>query len=149
MVGSDAGFAVTPYGEWHARELEHLVRYLGFSPEEAMRCTTKVNAEAGLLRDGARTGTLQAGRHADFIVVDGDPLQDIEILQDKSRLKAIYLGGQKVELALESEREAPALGVLVSNVERSLHSTNSQRVDAAQAATGSMRSAWRINRKAL
>ena len=100
MVGSDAGFAVTPYGEWHARELEHLVRYLGFSPEEALRCTTKVNAEAGLLRDGAKTGTLQAGRHADFIVVDGDPLQDIEILQDKSRLKAIYLGGEKVELAL-------------------------------------------------
>ena len=59
-----------------------------------------MNAEAGLLRDGARTGTLQAGRHADFIVVDGDPLQDIEILQDKSRLKAIYLGGEKVELAL-------------------------------------------------
>lgn len=100
LVGSDAGFAVTPYGEWHARELEHLVRYLGFSPEEALRCTTKVNAEAGLLRAGAKTGTLQTGRHADFIVIDGDPLQDIEILQDKSRLKAIYLGGEKVELAL-------------------------------------------------
>jgi imidazolonepropionase-like amidohydrolase len=100
MVGSDAGFAVTPYGEWHARELEHLVRYLGFSPEEALRCTTKGNAEAGLLRAGAKTGTLQPGRHADFIVIDGDPLQDIEILQDKSRLKAIYLGGEKVELAL-------------------------------------------------
>ena len=100
MVGSDAGFAVTPYGEWHARELEHLVRYLDFSPEEALRCTTKVNAEAGLLRDGARTGALQVGRYADFIVVDGDPLQDISILQDKSRLKAIYLGGEKVELTL-------------------------------------------------
>jgi imidazolonepropionase-like amidohydrolase len=100
MVGSDAGFAVTPYGEWHARELEHLVRYLGFSPEEALRCTTKVNAEAGLLRDGARTGTLQASHHADFVVVDGDPMQDISILQDKSRLKAVYLGGEKVELTL-------------------------------------------------
>jgi imidazolonepropionase-like amidohydrolase len=100
MVGSDAGFAVTPYGEWHARELEHFVRYLGFSPEEAMRCTTKVNAEAGLLRNGAKTGVLQAGRLADFIVIDGDPLQDIEILQDKSRLKAIYLGGKKVDLEL-------------------------------------------------
>jgi imidazolonepropionase-like amidohydrolase len=100
MVGSDAGFAVTPYGEWHARELEHFVKYLGFSAEEAMRCTTKVNAEAGLLRNGAKTGVLQAGRHADFIVLDGDPLQDIAILQDKSRLKAIYLGGKKVELAL-------------------------------------------------
>jgi len=100
LVGSDAGFAVTPYGEWHARELEHLVRYLGFSPEEALRCTTKGNAEAGLLRDSARTGTLQAGRHADFVVVDGDPLQDIAILQDKSRLKAVYLGGEKVALSL-------------------------------------------------
>lgn len=103
MVGSDAGFAVTPYGEWHARELEHFVRYLDFSPEEAMRCTTKVNAEAGLLRNGMKTGTLQAGRLADFIVVDGDPMQDIAILQDKTRLKAVYLGGQKVELALNPD----------------------------------------------
>jgi imidazolonepropionase-like amidohydrolase len=100
LAGSDAGFAVTPYGEWHARELEHLVRYLGFTPEEALRCTTKTNAEVGLLRSGASVGTLVSGQLADFIVIDGDPLQDITVLQDKSRMKAIYLGGQRVELAL-------------------------------------------------
>ncbi len=100
LVGSDTGFAVTPYGEWHARELEHLVRYLGFTPEEALRCTTKSNAESGLLRKSAQSGTLAVGQLADFVVIDGDPLQDIAVLQDKSRMKAVYLGGQKVELTL-------------------------------------------------
>src|SRR5580704_6146505 len=71
----------SPYGEWHARELEHLVRYLGFTPEEALRCTTKTNAEVGLLRSGASVGTLVSGQLADFIVIDGDPLQDITVLQ--------------------------------------------------------------------
>ena len=104
-----------------------------------MLCTTNVNAEAGLLRNGAKTGVLQAGRHADFIVLDGDPLQDIAILQDKSRLKAIYLGGKEGRADAKSERKASALGVFVSNVESGLHATTNQRVDAAQAAAGRLR----------
>ena len=36
MAGTDSGFAVTPYGEWHARELEIFVNDLGFTPAEAL-----------------------------------------------------------------------------------------------------------------
>ncbi len=36
LTGTDTGFAVTPYGEWHARELELFVNDLGFSPAAAL-----------------------------------------------------------------------------------------------------------------
>ena len=49
LVGTDSGFAVTPYGEWHARELEYYVKYLGFSPAEAIVSATRNNSE--FLRD--------------------------------------------------------------------------------------------------
>ncbi|MBI2772432.1 MAG: amidohydrolase family protein [Burkholderiales bacterium] len=94
MCGTDSGFAVTPYGEWHARELELFVTLLGMSPLEAITCGTK---NASITVDGANTGTLEKGKFADLLVVDGDPLADIRILQDKSRLAAIYLGGKPVD----------------------------------------------------
>jgi imidazolonepropionase-like amidohydrolase len=98
MVGTDSGFAVTPYGEWHARELEHYVKYLGFSPTLALCCTTADNTL--LLKEGNKAGRLDAGCFADAIAVDGNPLQDITVLQDRSRLKAIYKGGELVKLAI-------------------------------------------------
>ena len=91
MCGTDSGFAVTPYGEWHARELELFVTLLGMSPLEAITCGTR---NASITVDGENTGTLERGKFADLLVVDGDPLADIRILQDKSRLAAIYLGGR-------------------------------------------------------
>ena len=36
LTGSETGFAVTPVGEWHARELEMFVQYMGMSPMEAI-----------------------------------------------------------------------------------------------------------------
>lgn len=94
MCGTDSGFAVTPYGEWHARELELFVTLLGMSPLEAITCGTR---NASITVDGENTGTLQTGKFADLLVVDGDPLADIRILQDRSKLSAIYLGGQAVD----------------------------------------------------
>ena len=94
MCGTDTGFAVTPYGEWHARELELFVTLLGMSPLQAITCGTK---NASITVDGANTGTLEPGKFADLLVVDGDPLADIRVLQDKSRLYAIWLGGKPVD----------------------------------------------------
>jgi imidazolonepropionase-like amidohydrolase len=48
-----------------------------------------------------RIGSLEAGKLADFVVVDGDPLADISILQDKSRILTVAVGGQTMV-----EREA-------------------------------------------
>jgi imidazolonepropionase-like amidohydrolase len=98
MVGTDSGFAVTPYGEWHARELEHYVKYLGFSPAEALRCTTAGNTL--LLKEDGNIGRLEPGCLADLVAVDGNPLQDIAILQDRSRFKAIFKSGELVKLSI-------------------------------------------------
>ena len=49
---------------------------------------------ARLLKMDDRVGSLEAGKRADFIVVNGDPLADISILQDKSRLLSVVVDGQ-------------------------------------------------------
>jgi len=97
MSGTDSGFAVTPYGEWHARELELYVRYLGFSPAAALRTATSINAT--LLRE-PNVGALEAGRRADILVFDGDPLADITQLQNRALIRAIVLDGEEVDVAV-------------------------------------------------
>ncbi|MCY3616368.1 MAG: amidohydrolase family protein, partial [Acidimicrobiaceae bacterium] len=92
IVGTDTGFACTPYGEWHARELELLMRYAGMSPLEAIKAAT--HDCAVVLGDGANVGSLVPGKGADIIVVDGDPLADIRVLQDKKRIQTVILRGE-------------------------------------------------------
>jgi hypothetical protein len=41
---------------------------------------------------------LEAGRHADFIAWDGSPLADIGLLQDRRRLRAVYIGGKEYRM---------------------------------------------------
>jgi imidazolonepropionase-like amidohydrolase len=38
-------------------------------------------------------GTIEAGKYADLVVVDGDPLRDIKLLQDPQRIKLVLKGG--------------------------------------------------------
>ena len=95
MAGTDSGFALTPYGHWHARELELFVEYLGLKPMEAIVAATRDNALA--LRNAADVGTLEVRKLADVLVIDGDPLADIRILQDRSRLVCILKGGVRVD----------------------------------------------------
>jgi imidazolonepropionase-like amidohydrolase len=96
MTGTDSGFAVTPYGEWHALELEIFVRDLGFTPAEALRCATSVTAR--FMANGSRIGLLDTNRFADFIAVDGSPLANISILQDKSRIRHVHIGGKRMQI---------------------------------------------------
>src|SRR5207253_2399650 len=105
LTGTDTGFAVTPYGEWNARELELFVEDLGFTPAAALRAATEVNA--GFMTEGEHIGALEPGRTADFIVLDASPLADIGVLQDKSRLRAVYIGGK--EIALQDRPYDPRL----------------------------------------
>jgi imidazolonepropionase-like amidohydrolase len=96
MAGTDTGFAVTPYGEWHARELEIFVNDLGFTSAEALLAATRTNA--GFLADGERVGRLEAGRSADFIALDGSPIDNISLLLDKRRIHAVHLAGKRMAL---------------------------------------------------
>lgn len=90
-AGTDAGFAVA-HGE-NAAELELLVQG-GMSPMEAIEAATRVGAE--LLDMADLVGTIEPGKRADLLIVDGDPLRDIRILKDRSRIKAVLKDGQIV-----------------------------------------------------
>jgi imidazolonepropionase-like amidohydrolase len=97
MIGTDSGFAITPYGEWHAREMEIFVTRLGFTPAEALRAATEISAR--FMAEEKKIGTLAAGRLADFIAVEGSPLDNIAILQDKSRIRHVHMAGKEVRIA--------------------------------------------------
>ena len=94
MTGTDSGFAVTPYGEWHAREIEIFVKDLGFTPAAALRAATA--GTAGFMAKGDSLGVLEPERAADFIAVAGSPLKDVAILQDKARIRHVHLAGKRV-----------------------------------------------------
>lgn len=96
MSGSEAGFAVTPYGEWGAKELEAHVKYIGFTPARAITCATVDSTR--LLRERDRLGGLVKGKLADIVAVKGDPLQDITLLQKREAIHAVLLGGKPVDL---------------------------------------------------
>jgi imidazolonepropionase-like amidohydrolase len=98
LCGTDSGFAVTPYGEWHARELSLFVSFLGMSPAQAIACATRNNAR--FLKNGDKIGLIEPGRFADLLVVDGNPLEDIDILLDRRRIKDVILNGDPVRLPI-------------------------------------------------
>lgn len=89
-MGGDYGFAWNPHGDY-ARELSFFVNYVGFSPLEVLTCATKNGAK--ILGRLDEIGTVEAGKLADLLIVDGDPLADIRILEDRSRFIAVLQGG--------------------------------------------------------
>jgi len=102
ICGTESGFSLTPYGEWHYRELEVFVNHMSFSPLEAIQAATETcGIHAGF---NGETGTVQAGKLADLILIDGDPSKDVSILGDKDKLKAVYVGGQSMDLTPLPER---------------------------------------------
>lgn len=94
MAGSETGFSVTPYGCWHAREIELMVELLGMKPLDAIAAGSYHNARA--FGWEAEVGSLQPGRWADLLLIDGDPLADIRVLGDRGRIAAVFKGGQAV-----------------------------------------------------
>ncbi len=97
LCGSESGFSLTPYGHWHARELEIFVDALGLSPLEAITCATR-NGALALRRPEGSIGVVVTGAAADLIVVDGDPSTDVSILGDRSRLRYVFSRGRTVDL---------------------------------------------------
>lgn len=106
LCGTESGFSLTPYGDWHYRELEVFVRDLGFSPLEAIRAATSENAVA--LGLAGRTGAVEAGRLADLLVVDGDPSKDVTVLGDQEKLLHVFLDGREVNVPPPLPRTDPA-----------------------------------------
>jgi imidazolonepropionase-like amidohydrolase len=89
-MGGDYGFAWNPHGDY-AKELTFFVKHVGFSPLETITCATRIGAE--IMGRGDEFGTLELGKLADILVVDGDVLADISVLEDRSRFIAVMQGG--------------------------------------------------------
>lgn len=87
-MGTDTG--VGPHGG-NAREVEQMARYGGMTPMQAIVASTQTAAE--LLRLDSQTGTLAAGKLADILLVDGDPLDDLGILAQPERLAMVLKAG--------------------------------------------------------
>jgi imidazolonepropionase-like amidohydrolase len=89
-MGGDYGFAWNPHGNY-ARELSFFVRYVGLTPLEVIMCATKTGAE--IVGRSDEFGTLAPGKLADILVVDGDVLQEISVLEDRGKFIAVLQGG--------------------------------------------------------
>jgi imidazolonepropionase-like amidohydrolase len=87
VAGTDAGGHGHPV---NAVELEHLVA-AGLTPMQALQAATGLAAAClGLERE---IGTLEKGKRADLVVVDGDPLADVRVLQDPARIRLVVKEG--------------------------------------------------------
>lgn len=89
-MGGDYGFAWNPHGDY-ARELTFFVEHVGFSPMETLTCATRTGAE--IMGRAHEFGTVEPGKLADLLVVDGDVLGNIAVLEDRSRFLAVMQGG--------------------------------------------------------
>ena len=87
-MGTDSG--VGHHGS-NAEELERMVEG-GLTPMQAIVATTKTASECVHMQ--ADIGTLEQGKLADLLIVDGDPLADIAVLRDPARLALIMQGGR-------------------------------------------------------
>jgi imidazolonepropionase-like amidohydrolase len=88
-MGTDMGFE--PDMGSNAAELEIYVK-LGMKPMDAILTTTRNAAQA--LKQEKDLGTIEAGKLADLIAVDGDPLKNIRCLQEKKNIKVVMKEGR-------------------------------------------------------
>ena len=108
LCGTDSGNSpVMPYGELHANEMEILVKYGGYTPMEAIVANTRDNAFAVGME--GELGTIEAGKLADILILDKDPLADISVLQKGRHLAAVIKDGKKVNLKDPSDDHLLAL----------------------------------------
>lgn len=90
VAGTDSGGPLTRHGE-NALELELLTK-AGYSEMEAIMSSTSIAARALGLAN--RVGSIEANKVADIIVVDGDPLEDITLLQNPENIKIVMKDGK-------------------------------------------------------
>ncbi len=89
-MGGDYGFGWNPHGDY-ARELTFFVKHVGLTPLEVITCATKTGAE--IMGRGDEFGTLETGKLADVLLIEGDVTADISLLEDRRKFLAVMQGG--------------------------------------------------------
>ncbi len=89
-MGGDYGFGWNPHGDY-AKELTFFVNDVGLTSLEVIKCATKTGAE--IMGCGDEFGTLEKGKLADVLIVDGDVVEDISLLESRQNFIAVMQGG--------------------------------------------------------
>lgn len=90
LIGGDYGLNITPHGT-NAKDLEYFVDLFGMTDTEALLCATR-DGGAAANTDGM-VGTLEEGKFADLVIIDGDPTVDVRILQDHEKIVGVMKDG--------------------------------------------------------
>jgi len=91
LIGGDYGFAWNPIGT-DARDIAHFVDMLGFAPMDAILSATRLGGE--IMGMGDCIGQIRTGYLADLILVDGNPLANVALLQQREKMRAIMKNGE-------------------------------------------------------
>ena len=113
LCGSESGFSVTPYGDWHYKELEVFVKKLCLSPLQAIKSATKDAAVS--MRKDKELGLIAEDYLADLVIIDGDPSKDVSVLGRKDLIQNIILDGELVDLTPRPSRKRDPDGWRVSS----------------------------------
>jgi imidazolonepropionase-like amidohydrolase len=103
VIGDDFGTPVMPHGDY-IPEFELYVKQLGIPPLDVLRWATRNGAD--LMGLGDSTGSIESGKLADLLIVDGDPLVDISCLGDHTNLKGILMDGNWMKNELTARSSA-------------------------------------------
>lgn len=102
LTGSEAGFSLVPYGDWHYREMEVFVKYFGMSPLEAIQCATQKSA-FGIKMMG-EVGVIAPGYRADIICVTGRVEDDLSLLGNPDNITTVMIDGVEKDLSPPPKR---------------------------------------------
>jgi imidazolonepropionase-like amidohydrolase len=116
LPGGDYGFAWAPHGTY-ARDLAHFVNLFGYTPMETIVAATAWGGE--LMGHPEELGKVLPGYYADVILVDGNPVEEIELLLDVERICAVVVNGRvhkniEREQGMREERERAKLPVMTA-----------------------------------
>lgn len=103
LTGSEAGFSLVPYGDWHYREMEVFVKYFGLSPLEAIQCGTQKSA-FGIKMEG-EVGVIAPGYRADIICVSGKVEEQLSLLGDPDNITTVMIDGVGKDLSAPPKRK--------------------------------------------
>lgn len=104
LCGTESGFSITPYGEWHWRELQVFVDDIGMTPAEALQCATR---KAAQVLGMSEIGTVEPGKRADLIIVDGDVTQDVTLLGRPGGVRHVFKDGLEIDIETPMPERSP------------------------------------------